>query len=574
MNKMLSLLTSFSVVFVLTVGNFIPVQAAPQAEVMPSESINIAHFFKPPQGMDASTAISHFNTIILTNGDHTYRSQLEAREFASDIPQYFRADAIQNPGSCSATPLNNQAAYKIGDFCYISQNHPDWFLLDSNSRRITVTSGGDYYRMDPSNAGWRQFFLDRVMESQNQYGWTSLFLDNVEGGLSKFYGPRSVRFPDNASYQNAVAGFLQYLHINYSQRYGRSIVGNIVARADDAVWFTYLQYLDGAMQERFAVDWDETDYLSVSRWESDMTFMERTQSNGKYVILVAPGNRSDTNRQSFAFASYLLINQGKAAFRYSTDDSYREVWLYDNYRVDLGSPLGPRYRVGTSWRRDFSRGYVVVDPATHTARISNSVSSPPTTTTFADVPITHPYAEDIEILYANGLTGGCTTAPLKFCPDQIMDRAQSAVFMLRGSFGTSYAPPEELQHIFGDDWSRATWAEKWAEGMYNTGLSSGCTTSPLKFCPWDLTPREQAAVFGLKLKYGNSYEPPAATGTMFADMTDASYYATKWAEQAYRDGLIPSCGSSGGKPKFCPRELVTRGLGAYIIVRAKNLGMP
>jgi hypothetical protein len=195
--------------------------------------------------------------------------------------------------------------------------------------------------------------------------------------------------------------------------------------------------------------------------------------------------------------------------------------------------------------------------------------------TFSDVPTSHPFYEDIEILYANGLTAGCVTSPPKFCPDQIMDRAQSAVFMLRGSLGVTYEPPVTPSHIFADNWVPGPWAEKWAEGMYLEGLTAGCTASGfLKFCPWDLTPREQAAIFGLRLKYGNAYSPPPATGTLFADMTNTSYYATKWAEQAYIDGLIPACGMSGGKPMFCPQELVSRGLGAYIIVRAKNLSMP
>jgi hypothetical protein len=193
--------------------------------------------------------------------------------------------------------------------------------------------------------------------------------------------------------------------------------------------------------------------------------------------------------------------------------------------------------------------------------------------TFGDVPFSHPYNSDIEILYANGLTAGCTNTPLKFCPDQIMDRGQSAVFMLRGSLGTGFVPAPPV-HIFLEDWTRGTWAEPWAEAMYNKGLSAGCLSSPLRFCPWDQIPREQAVIFVLRLKYGNNYVPPPATGTLFADMTDAGYYATPWAEQAYKDGLIPSCGTSGGRPKICPKTLVTRGLGAYMIVRAKNLSMP
>ncbi len=194
-------------------------------------------------------------------------------------------------------------------------------------------------------------------------------------------------------------------------------------------------------------------------------------------------------------------------------------------------------------------------------------------TTFVDVPPSHPYFNDIEILYANKLTGGCNTSPLMFCPNQVMDRAQSAAFMMRASFGPSYVPTP-TQYLFQDNWSKGPWARDWAEAMREAGMTAGCKTLPLLYCPWVQLPREQVVIFALKMKYGNSYKPPTATGTVFADMTDSNYYATAWAEQAYKEGLMPACGASGAKPLFCPKEMVTRGLGAYVIVRAKNLTMP
>jgi hypothetical protein len=372
MNKALPRFMIYIMVFVLTAGIYIPGRASPQATLMPSKTINIAHFYKPPQGMDAATTIKNFGTIILTNGDHTFRNQLVAGGFSSDIAQYFRTEGIQDPGSCTESPANNQVAYKKGDFCFISQNHPDWFLLDQSGRRITTSARSDYYRMDPANAGWKNFFLTRVLESQGQYGWTALFLDNVEGSLSNFYGDiRPAKYPSDSSYQAAVIGFLQYLDVNYSQKYNRPIMANITARNDEATWFNYLQYLDGAMQERFAVNWSVGDYISENKWKGDLVFAEKTQANGKYIILIAPGSKSDTNRQKFAFASYLLVSNGKAAFRYTTDDAYSQLWLYDNYNLDLGSPLGPRYQSGgSSWQRDFTKGYVIVDPVNRTATIS------------------------------------------------------------------------------------------------------------------------------------------------------------------------------------------------------------
>jgi hypothetical protein len=145
-----------------------------------------------------------------------------------------------------------------------------------------------------------------------------------------------------------------------------------------------MQYLDGAMQERWAVGWSVSEYVSVTKWRDDLTRAEKFQSQGKYMILVAPGSQADANRQNFAFASYLLISNGKAAFRYGNSDTYREVWLYNNYQVDLGAPLGPRYQSGNLWKRDFTRGSVTVDPANRTATISTtSPSAPPSSTPVA-----------------------------------------------------------------------------------------------------------------------------------------------------------------------------------------------
>ncbi|HAV78537.1 MAG TPA: hypothetical protein DCX53_14405 [Anaerolineae bacterium] len=193
--------------------------------------------------------------------------------------------------------------------------------------------------------------------------------------------------------------------------------------------------------------------------------------------------------------------------------------------------------------------------------------------TFVDVPPTHPYFEYIEALYGAGLTAGCSLVPLKFCPATILDRAQMGVFTLRGEFGNTYTPPDPPWDLFADDWSPGPWAEKWAEGMKNANLTAGCELNPLKYCPWTQTTRQEAAVFGMKLKEGSTYTPPNATGTVFADMTNPNFWATKWAEQAYANGLIPSCGTDigSGKPLFCPNGLVDRGLGAYLVSKAKNL---
>ena len=204
-------------------------------------------------------------------------------------------------------------------------------------------------------------------------------------------------------------------------------------------------------------------------------------------------------------------------------------------------------------------------------------ADPAQPTMFQDVPNSHRFRQQVEIIFANGITSGCSVSPRNFCPSGYLDRAQISVFNLRANFGPGYAPPLAPWDRFADDWSPAPYFEPWAEGMYNAGLSVGCARTPVQlYCPWQLTPRDQAAIFGLRMKYGMSYVPPAATGTVFADMPDPNYWSASFAEKAYADGLMPDCGIDvgSGKPMFCPNILVDRGLASHIIVHSKNMQMP
>ncbi len=167
---------------------------------------------------------------------------------------------------------------------------------------------------------------------------------------------------------------------------------------------------------------------------------------------------------------------------------------------------------------------------------------------------------------------GAVLLRCNYCPANVLTRAESAVFMLRAALGTGYTPPAPpYTKWINDNWALGTWAQPWAEGMWTAGLTAGCSTSPVMFCPWDQLPREQAAVFSLRIRHGMTYVPPAATGTMFSDMTNPAYWSTTWMEQAYRDGLLVPCGTSGGKPTACPGTLIDRAWAAYMIVKAKNL---
>ena len=122
------------------------------------------------------------------------------------------------------------------------------------------------------------------------------------------------------------------------------------------------------------------------------------------------------------------------------------------------------------------------------------VPPPATGTVFQDVPTTHPQAAYIEQLYRDGTTGGCSTNPPRYCPGDLVSRAQMATFLIRIGHGNAYTPPPATGTVFTDV-AAAYWAAPFIEQLYHEGGTAGCSTSPPKYCPETILSREEIATF-------------------------------------------------------------------------------
>ena len=332
--------------------------------------MQFAWFYKPPEDMaELSTIASNYSLFILTRNDEPERERMVENGAEGEVMQYLRFDAIMDPGGCQTKPFQNQAANLEGDFCIIKNEHRDWFLLDVNGDPVKLDEMG-YLVMDPGNKEWQAFFNNKVSEFQNDPGWNGIVLDNVDASLGRYSAQNKLlaRFPDDKSFQDAVISHLASLSSMLHKNQEKSLIANITFLKQPEVWFRYLAYLDGAMIENFAADWD-SGYISESDWLNQLEIIEETQVQGKTIILVTQGNPDDYNRMLFGLASFILVNNGNAYFRYSNDEAYRKMWWYPEFDLDLGQPLGPRYKEAGVWRRDFEKGSVMADPLKHQAEI-------------------------------------------------------------------------------------------------------------------------------------------------------------------------------------------------------------
>ena len=182
---------------------------------------------------------------------------------------------------------------------------------------------------------------------------------------------------------------------------------------------------------------------------------------------------------------------------------------------------------------------------------------------FADVPLDYWAALYIQAIYDAGITTGCGTSPLIYCPENSLTRAEMAVMLKRGIHGGSYVPPV-VPITFSD--TSGNWAQYWIEDMKNEGLTSGCGNN--NYCPDGLVTRAQMAVFLLRLKHGSAYTPPPATG-IFTDVP-VGYWAADWIEELFNEGITSGCGAG----TYCPDAPVTRAQIAVFFQRTLNLPLP
>jgi hypothetical protein len=356
-----------------------------------SAMIQLGYHYKPPRDdTDVRDLADQAAFVILTKNDELYRDSLREAGYAGQILEYVLAAEVDAPplddssDDCDATykPWQNQAANQPGDFCNLIHPHEDWFLHNSEGERLyNMIQDRRYYHMDPGSEGWRAFLLQRLKQrifgdaTTPPLGYDGVFLDNVE--LTRRKVLRELENSDgtlqeyatDAAYRAAWIDLLAFLRNGL----GTSVPlwANMIAESHTPnEWNEYLPYLDGGMNEAFVTGYRRN--RTPQEQNSHLQQAEYVLSQGKGFYAVSQGSESDTERQQFALASYLLIAQPDAPsfFRYTrADEDYDLWWRYDNYELALGSPKGPRYAVEDGWRRDFTHGYVVVDQVRHRGEI-------------------------------------------------------------------------------------------------------------------------------------------------------------------------------------------------------------
>ena len=175
---------------------------------------------------------------------------------------------------------------------------------------------------------------------------------------------------------------------------------------------------------------------------------------------------------------------------------------------------------------------------------------------FADVTPPDYYFDFSDIMYQQGITTGCSSQPLDYCPNSTTTRGEMAVFLvvaIEGGNSFTYTTTPYFTDV-----PPSNPYFKFVQKLRDLGITGGCSATT--YCPNDAVNRGEMAVFIIASRYETTPFTYPST-PYFTDVTSSNPFfpfVQKMAQVGITAGCAPGL--------YCPDETLTRGQMAVFIV--------
>jgi beta-glucanase (GH16 family) len=139
---------------------------------------------------------------------------------------------------------------------------------------------------------------------------------------------------------------------------------------------------------------------------------------------------------------------------------------------------------------------------------------------FADVAAGGWWVGHVELIAQLGITAGCRAEPLRYCPDRPVTRAEMATFLTR-AFNLQPGHPAGFTDVDEGSVHAAS-----INAIAAAGVTAGCSTEPLRYCPDRPVTRAEMATF-LARKFVPTIDLSGITPVVTVDVGDKKPAAGK-----------------------------------------------
>ena len=165
---------------------------------------------------------------------------------------------------------------------------------------------------------------------------------------------------------------------------------------------------------------------------------------------------------------------------------------------------------------------------------------------------------NIDALDSSGVFDGTECGARRFCPDRPANRWTVAVWIVRVIDGTDPVLVDESRFA---DVDNNEWWMPYVERLADLGVTAGCKTDPVRFCPYETVTRARMASFLV-----SAFRLQRAESANFTDTRGSVHEAN--IDALYASGLTAGCNE---RPlRYCPRKPVTRAQMATLLNSGLN----
>ncbi|MBA3844720.1 MAG: hypothetical protein H0X39_19230 [Actinobacteria bacterium] len=316
-----------------------------------------------------ASGYNRYDTLIVGFGDADAAGATSARSLVYkggvDVTDSPNAD----PGA-SLSGVNYQEALANG-----------WLLKDASGNVLHASGYGNYLG-DVGSLAFQQRWVQNVSTFLLVHHVDGVFIDNVLCSITGLSGAAPAKYPNDTAWANAQIAFLAYVGPAMKAKGLYVAVNSFCYGPDDgsannAWWARVAPNVDGLMTENF--EENPSDYTQplfdaptlswLGNWRGKLNVITAAQSAGKDALALTYGGAGNTQMMTFGRASFLLVWNGtNGSFIYNTTDGsdpWNTAWT-----AAIGTPTGPMSQAGNAYVRNYSGGYVVVNPSQSTVSVS------------------------------------------------------------------------------------------------------------------------------------------------------------------------------------------------------------
>lgn len=286
---------------------------------------------------------------LFVGGEHKAK---EMAEFKAANPEaknflYQIAAAAAEVEYARTTPTDPIGYY------WIDENHPEWFLLDSEGKRIAYKDYPEIWALDPGNKAYQDMWAEKAIERAKRIGADGVKIDAANSRYDWHHTTVPTKYPTQQDYYLAMDAFVRNV-IPKIQAAGLLVIGNGSGEPwNTGAWSEWIDIFDGREQEALS------GYLYEPLWRDFLNSYTRLPN--KLYVYYLPNPQLQPELFRYNVASYLLFMGPSSYASCPHTDSPEPIYdpLLD---IRIGQPTGPCVQLGeNTYRRTFEFGEVLLN---------------------------------------------------------------------------------------------------------------------------------------------------------------------------------------------------------------------